>query len=130
MKDVWGILIRKNSPLADKEYITPKDLQDKPLIFSRHALKNGEINSQLKRDVSKLNIAATYNLLYNASLMVDEELGYAFSLDKIINVSGTNNLCFKRFIPKLEVGISIIWKKYQIFSKDSEKFLEKIKEVL
>lgn len=45
MKDVWGILMRKDSPLTDKEYITPEDLWDKPRIFSRQALKNGEINS-------------------------------------------------------------------------------------
>lgn len=130
MKDVWGILMRKDSPLADKEFITPEDLWDKPLIFSRQALKNGEINSWLKKDMSKLNIAATYNLLYNASLMVDEGLGYAFSLDKIINVSGNSNLCFKPFVPKLELGMSIVWKKYQIFSKASEKFLEKLKDML
>lgn len=45
MKDVWGILMRKDSPPTNKEYITPEDLWDKPLIFSRRALKNVEINS-------------------------------------------------------------------------------------
>ena len=61
--------------------------------------------------------------------MVDEGLGYALCLDKIINVTDTT-LCFKPFEPKLEVGMNIVWKKYQILSKASEKFLEKLKEIL
>ena len=62
--------------------------------------------------------------------MVEEGLGYALCLDKIINVTGESQLCFKPFKPKLEVGMSIAWKKYQIFPKALEKFLEKLKEVL
>ncbi|MBR1731351.1 MAG: LysR family transcriptional regulator, partial [Ruminococcus sp.] len=33
--DMWGVLMRKDSPLAKKEAIEPKDLYEKPLIVSR-----------------------------------------------------------------------------------------------
>ncbi|MDO4302047.1 MAG: LysR family transcriptional regulator [Clostridia bacterium] len=130
MKDTWGVLMRKDSILADKSHITPEDLQNLPLILSRQALKDRGLDTWFKTDASKINIAATYNLLYNASLMVDEGMGYAVCYDKIINVTGESNLCFRPLKPKLEVGMSIVWKKYQIFSKASEKFLEKLKEIL
>lgn len=130
MKDVWGVLMKRNSPLADKEYVTSEDLWDKPLIVSRQAINGSELTSWLKKEVTQLNIAASYNLVYNASLMVDEGLGYALCLDKIINVTGESNLCFKPLYPRLEVGMKIVWKKYQVFSKASEKFLEKLKEIL
>lgn len=130
MKDTWGILMRKDSILADKSYITPEDLQNIPLILSRQALKERGLATWFKTDASKINISGTYNLLYNASLMVDEGLGYAVCYDKIINVTGESNLCFKPLKPKLEVGMSIVWKKYQILSKASEKFLDKLKEIL
>lgn len=73
---------------------------------------------------STLNFVATYNLLYNASLMVEEGLGYALGLDHIIRTSGDSPLCFRPLEPKLEVGLNLVWKKYQIFSKAAEKFLE------
>lgn len=130
MKNVWGVLMRRDSSLADKEYITPEDLYEKPLILSRQSIKRSELTSWFKKDISKINVLATYNLIYNASLMVDEKMGYAITLDKLINTSGKSNLCFKPLSPKLEIGLSIVWKKYQIFSKASEKFLEKLKDTL
>ncbi len=129
IKDMWGVLMKKDSSLAQKECITPQDLWEKPLIVSRQAIKGNDLIQWLKKDISQLNIIAHYNLVYNASLMVDEGLGYALCLDKIINVTDTT-LCFKPFQPKLEVGMNIVWKKYQILSKASEKFLEKLKEIL
>ena len=129
IKNTWGVLMKRNSSLAEKEFVTPQDLWEKPLIVSRQAIKGKDLTQWLKKDVSQLNIIAHYNLVYNASLMVDEGLGYALCLDKIINVTNTN-LCFKAFQPKLEVGMNIVWKKYQILSKASEKFLEKLKEIL
>ena len=129
IKDMWGVLMKKDSSLAQKECITPQDLWEKPLIVSRQAIKGNDLTQWLKKDISQLNIIAHYNLVYNASLMVDEGLGYALCLDKIINVTDTT-LCFKPFQPKLEVGMNIVWKQYQILSKASEKFLEKLKEIL
>lgn len=130
MKDTWGVLMRKDSLLASKKYVTPEDLWEKPLILSRQAINGGVLASWFKKDLSSLNVSATYNLIYNGSLMVDEGMGYAVTLDKLINTSGESNLCFKPLNPKLEIGMSIVWKKHQIFSKASEKFLERLKKDL
>lgn len=130
VKDVWGVLMRKDSPLAAKEKISPEDLWDKPLIISQQEDKGGALTQWLKRQVSDLNVAATYNLIFNASLLVEEGLGYAIGFDKIINTTGTSSLCFRPLVPKLEEEISIIWKKYQMFSKPAEKFIEILKESL
>lgn len=125
-KETWGILMRKDSPLAKKAEIFPEDLWDKPLIISRQYAAEICLN----RNLSELKIVATYNLLFNASLMVEEGLGYAIGFDKIINTSGDSVLCFRPLSPKREEGIHIVWKKYQVFSKASEKFMEKMKELL
>lgn len=120
--DQWGVLMKRDSPLAKKEMITPEDLWDKPLILSRQFLNAKEWFAWMKREQSKLNIIATYNLVYNASLMADENLGYAICLSRIINTTETN-LCFRPLDPKLEIGLNVVWKKYQVFSKAAEKFL-------
>ncbi len=129
-KDTWGVLMRKDSPLAVKESISPEDLWDKPLIRSRHTMNKNELSEWFKKDTDELNISATYNLLYNASLLVKEGLGYAIGLDKIINTAGDGELCFRPLCPKLETTLSVAWKKYQVFSKPSELFLSYLKNTL
>ncbi|MCM1416619.1 MAG: LysR family transcriptional regulator [bacterium] len=129
-KDVWGVLMRRDSPLAEKESISPQDLWDKPLIISQQENGNKGLTEWIGRDLSALEIVATYNLVFNASLLVSEGLGYAIGFDKIINTSGDSSLCFRPLSPKREAGMSMIWKKYQIFSKAAEKFLEKMRETL
>lgn len=128
-KDVWGVLMRRDSPLASKKKILPEDLKDKPLILSQQENRGGSLTQWFQCQGTDLNIAATYNLLYNASLLVDEGLGYAVGLDKIINTSHSS-LCFRPLAPKLEEEMSIIWKKHQIFSRPAEKFLNLLKEYL
>lgn len=127
-KDVWGVMMRRDSPLAEKREITAGDLIDKPLIISRQAFQNADFQDFFPCGRETLNIVATYNLLFNGSIMVDEGMGYAICLDKIINVSGDSSLCFRPLSPKIEAGMSIVWKKYRVLSKSIEKFLERIHE--
>ena len=123
LKDTWGVLMRKESPLAEKQSISPQDLWDKPLIISHQKGDATHLENWMQRKSAELHIVATYNLVFNASLLVDEGLGYAVCYDKLINTQGSN-LCFRPFTPQLEARCFIVWKKYQVFSKAAEKFLE------
>lgn len=129
IKDTWGVLMRKDSPLAEKETICPEDLWDKPLIVSHQKGDNTYLGHWLQRKESELHIVATYNLLFNASLLVDEGLGYALCYDKLINTEGSN-LCFRPFSPQLGAPGFIVWKKYQVFSKAANIFLQYLRELL
>lgn len=130
VKDTWGVLMRRDSLLAEKEVICAEDLWDKPLIISHQASANSEMFSWLKADISKLNVIATYDLIYNASLFVKKGLGYVIGLDGIINTTGNSELCFRPLYPALEAGLCIIWKKYQVFSKASNAFLHQLQNEL
>lgn len=129
IKDTWGVLMHKDSPLAIKESIQPQDLWDKPLIVPHQKGDDVFLNQWLQRDESQLHIAATYNLIFNASLLVDEGLGYALCYDKLINTKDSN-LCFCPLYPRLEVKGYIVWKKYQVFSKAAELFLQYLRKIL
>ncbi len=126
--DTWGILMRKDSDLAKKEYIEPEDLINIPLFSSRQYLVKNLISGWLGFDFEKLNIIGSYNLLYNASVMVEEGLGYALCIDKLINISGDSKLCFKPLKPKLEAGILVAWTKNQPLSKIAKLFIQKLQE--
>lgn len=127
LRDTWGVLMRRDSPLAQKAEITPQDLWDQPLILSHQKSDDRRFTQWFQRDVAQLNVVATYNLVFNASLFVEEGLGYALTFDKLINTSGSSPLCFRPLSPKMEATATIVWKRYQVFSKASEVFLQRLR---
>ena len=126
-KDTWGVLMRRDSKLAKNQFITKKDLINLPIICSRQPLYNRPSDNKFlewfQSDFDKVNIVATYNLIYNASIMVKSGIGYAVCLDKLINTNGSS-LCFVPLKPKLESELNIVWKKGQVFSPAGRIFLD------
>ena len=120
-EDSFAVLMKKDSPLAEKEEIRISDLKDCPLIVSR-------VSEPLFAG-TKLNIVATYNLIYNASLMVEDGLGYAICFDRLINTTGDSRLCVRPLVPRMENAGNLIWKKYQVFSPAVRLFIEGIRKL-
>lgn len=131
-KDIWGVVMRKDSPLAEKEAICKEDLIGVPLICSRQAISQernkNEFVQWFGEEFDKLNIVTTFNLVYNAAIMVDAGLGYAITIDKIANTSENSSLCFRPLNPRPDSGLNLIWKKYQVFSSAAELFLERLEK--
>ena len=129
MKDTWGVPMRRDSPLAQQHSVTPQALWDKPFILSPQVDNKSGLYRWLRREPSELHTVATYNLIYNASLMVDEGMGYAFTLDKLVNTTGSE-LCFRPLRPEFKLGMYLVWKKSQLFSRAAELLLECLQEHL
>ena len=121
--DYFGVMMKKNDTLAAKKIISPEDLLNKPLIVSRQILRDNNLTSIFGCNKDELNIVGSYNLLFNGSLMVEEGLGYAICFDNIINTTGKSTLCFRPLSVELKPKMSIVWKKYQVFTKAAEKFI-------
>ena len=124
LKDQWGVLMRRDAPLAEQESISPSDLDGLPLIVSRQRSDKSPAFKWFGKSMEEINIVSTYNLIYNGSVMVKEGIGYALALDKLINVSGDSELCFKPLNPPVFAEMHFIWNKYQIMTKSAKKFLE------
>ena len=125
--DTWGLLMPRDCPLAARPVIRPQDLWDLPLITSRQSMLSNEFSGWLGKEFEKLRIVATYNLVYNASLLVAAGMGYALCLDKLVNTSAESPLCFRPLEPRMEVHLDIVWKKYQVFSGAAERFLKEVR---
>ncbi len=126
--DNWGILMRKDSSFAYKDYITLDDMVKMPLIFPNQTNDAPNLKNWFENREHELNIVAKYNLIYNAGLMVEDGIGNAFCIDNLINTTNISNLIFKPLKPKLMSNMMIIWKKYQVFSEPSKKFLEELQK--
>ena len=126
----WGIVMRKDSHLAHKKVIKPNDIWDLPLIISRQTTQDKTIQRWIQKDISQLNIAATYNLYYNGGLMVEEGVGYMIGIDRLANTSKDSALCFVPLDLDYYIHFDLVWKKYQIFSRAAELFLTRAQEFL
>lgn len=126
-KNTWGLLMKKDAPLAKKETIHLEDLIDVPLICSRQSLKE-DLPKWFKDKQERLNIVATYDLVYNASLMVEQDMGYVLTFDHLVHTGTDSQLCFRPLDPKLNTPMYLIWKKYQIFSPIASLLLQELKQ--
>jgi DNA-binding transcriptional LysR family regulator len=131
VRDRWVLVLRQDDALAQKETIQAEDLWQQSLLFSRQTLSNSthgdELLAWLQKPLAELNIAGSYTLLYNATLMVKEGMGYAISFDELINTNGTI-LCTRPLKPAIFTEPAIVWKKNQVFSKASQAFLAALQE--
>ncbi len=120
-KEKWGILVRKDSELAAKESINPKDLTNVPLIMVKRELVKNELASWFGDYYEGVQIAATYNLILNAASMVERGVGVALCFD--LGASFYEDLCFIPLAPTLETGSVLVWKKNQTLGAATSQFM-------
>lgn len=124
--DTWGVVMRKDSPLAAKETVCMKDLLDLPLICSRQGITE-DYPRWFEEKIDILNIVATFNLAYNAGILVREGVGYLITFDKLVNTGSDSELCFRPLVPALETRLYFVWKKYQVFTPIAEVLLDDLR---
>lgn len=130
MKDIFGLVVWKDSPLAKLPAITPDDIKNQPVLCSKQQLDGNVLSGWFGDDIEHLNIVSTFNLITTPAMMVDAGLGYAFTFDKLVNTTENSNLCFRPLEPRVETSLYLVWKKYQIFTKAANVFLKHVQESL
>ena len=124
--NTWGVIMKKDSPLAPKERIYIEDLVGLPLICSEQSMKE-DIPRWCGEKVDNLILSGSTNLFYNGSVFVKEGLGYMLTFDQLVNIDTDSDFCFRPLEPVLETKTYVIWKKYQMFTPIAERLLELMK---
>jgi DNA-binding transcriptional LysR family regulator len=124
----WGIQMPITSTLAQKSSIVPGDLTKIPLILSSRNSVSSLLAKWNGTPEESLNIVGTFDLFYNSAVMVKAGIGYSVSLSGLLKNSGISGLCFRPLEPAIETCSVIVWKKYQLYSPTTTKFLEYLKE--
>lgn len=124
--NIWGVLMKKNSLLAQKERIHIEDLFGLQLICSEQAMRE-DIPRWCGEKVDNLLLSGSVNLFYNGSVFVKEGLGYMLTFDHLVNIGTDSDFCFRPLEPVLETKTYVIWKKYQMFTPIAERLLEMLK---
>ena len=126
--ETWGVLMRKDSPLAGRDSLTFRELSALPLIMPSQTSNSNRITTFWADAMTSPRVVATYNLIYNAGLMVEAGIGYALCIDDLINTNGEHPLTFVPLNPVLQSNVYLFTKKYQVFSKAAKLFLDRLQE--
>lgn len=122
VKDRWGVLVSKKSPLFEKTSVTKDDLLNQKLFVpARHVGKSEET---FGIPLPSANIFVTHNLLYNVASMVKNNAGIAITVEGATNLYDKTELSWKPFEPQILLSSVLVWKKYKITSPSLTKFLE------
>lgn len=128
LKEKWQVLMRRDSQLAEKQKITPKDLTGVPLIMAKRQSVRNELENWFGYDRERLRIVSTCNLShYNQSAMVESGIGVALVMEFSCN---QDTLCLRPFDPEIESGCVLVWKKNLTLSPVVQRFIQYVKEYL
>lgn len=128
-KDVWGVILRADDPLAKHRSLTPEDLDGLPLLISRQAYNRRTFEDWFGTGYRNLKIAGTFNLGYDAMLMAAESVGYVLGIRSVLSVRN-KEIVFRPLSPKREAVMYLVWKKNKILSRPVRKFMEELKKEL
>ena len=125
-KETWGVLMRDDHPLAQRESIRPEEVTQYPLILPLRVRARAEILNWLKKEEKDLHIPLSYTLLSNAVLLVEEGLGCAFCLDGALAIHSSPRLRFIPITPEHTTRSVLVWKKNQLFTPATSLFVQEI----
>ena len=125
----WGILMKKNDPLAARKSLTKEDMKKIPLIMHQRIGLQNEIAHWAGTDLENLNIAATYNVVHGSPVpFVMQGRGYFLTTRDLLAPTLDPDVCFLPLDPKLPTRLALVWKKHAVFSKVSEIFINTLKQ--
>ena len=126
--ETWGVVMRKDDPLAQKEAIQKEDLLSIPLILPRREIVQDHIAGWFGVDRSRLNVFAGHNLINNAALLAEAGLGYVVCVGGSFEIRGGENLCFIPLSPERTTGHVLAWKKNRVFHSAANRFRDFIQK--
>ena len=129
-KEQWGVLMRPDDPLAEKEVITAKDLENTSLILPRRNNVQNELTNWLGDSFQESQVLFTSNLSTNGALMVQSGLAYSLVIEGSVPFLDKEKIIFRPVSPRLTSNSVLAWKKQQPFSLAATKFIEHMKCLL
>jgi DNA-binding transcriptional LysR family regulator len=130
-EDRWGVLVRRDHPLASWSEVALDDLRGERLIVSG---ETGELSegapTLFQRIVSEgFDVAATYTMLYNASLLVEAGMGVAVCFDGIVAAGEGTPFAYVPLSGVPTTPAYLVWKRFQLLSRACELFLSGMRGV-
>ncbi|MCD8086268.1 MAG: LysR family transcriptional regulator [Clostridiales bacterium] len=126
-KEHWVVLMRPDDPLAEKEAVSPGDLNGKPLIMPMRATVRNEVFNWFGAQFSEAQVLFTSNLATNGALMVQAGLGYSILIEGVMPFWDETKIVKRPLSPEIYSDSVIAWKRGQPMSPAMERFVAQLK---
>lgn len=126
-KERWVVLMSPDDPLAEKEAVRAKDLENVPLILPRRTNVQNELSNWLGDSFQEKQVLFTSNLTTNGALMVQRGLAYSLVIEGSIPFWDKEKIAYRPLSPELTANSVLAWKKQQPYSLAATKFIEHMK---
>ena len=130
--DAWGVYMRSDDPLAAQTTVSPTDLGDAPLIVPERLWRDNEptgvLATWLGTEAAKIEVAATYNLNYNAAVFVREGAGRMIGYEGLNDVGPDTELAFRLLFPPIVAPIHLAWKHNAALPHAARLFLDHLRK--
>lgn len=126
-KERWVVLMRPDAPLADKEAVSARDLENLPIILPRRTNVQNELTNWLGDSFQTMQVLFTSNLSTNSAIMVQKGLAYSIVIEGSVPFWNKEKIAYRPLCPELTANSVLAWKKQQPFSLAATKFIEHIK---
>jgi DNA-binding transcriptional LysR family regulator len=127
LQDTWGLLMRKDDPLAAKPAITPEDMSGLPILSGRSENFRSLMSGWLGHDFNRLNLVGTSFLMTSTEHLVKEGVAYAIIRDGIMNEGITSSVCFRPFYPPVVSSVHLVWSSTRELTPLQELFLQEMR---
>ena len=127
-RDRMGVTVAANSTWATLERIAPRDLAHMPLLISsRTAHPSFDFATWSSGAITReqLNVVGTFDLMGNASLLVQSGAACALGIDHLLHLE-TRGLKFIPLEPALTIGSYLVWKRYRLHTPTCKEFLRRL----
>lgn len=121
VEEEWGLLVRNDSQLSQREYIEPKDLLGIPLVLPEGNFKDNMLRRWIGEYYDQMNVIARGNLQYNEILLAQSNIGAVIGIRLNYNY---DNIRFIPLYPTLKHSTALVWKKDEFFSPAIREFIE------
>ena len=132
LSDAWGVVMREDDPLAEREVISPTDLAEGPLVMPERSWTGERLSGPLATwfgdDGEGIEVAATYNLSFNATLLVREGMGRMLTLEGLTPTGPGSGLAFRLLYPPAVSIIDVVWKRTATPTRAMSLFLESLRQ--
>ena len=124
--DVWGVVARRDSPLARRPGVGPDDLVGVPVLASAQERSVPSLDRWLGDSASDLDVVATYNLAHNAGLMVAAGMGVALTLEHLVECTEGSGLAFVPLEPSVRAHNQVVWLRDRTPSRAAGLFRDEL----
>lgn len=122
--DIWGVYVRRDSPLARLDVVGIDDLVGTPVILSSQGNRR-TFGTWAGKRFAELDVVATYNLPLNARFLAEEGVGALVGYGGLADDRDRSGLAFRELSPRLEARHGVLWRKVRP-TRQTQAFLDEL----